>query len=61
MDECDTAARVMDCGKNADALVFKNMVASVDLVRVVWPKILNSLFSYIVHATKTGGRSFANV
>jgi hypothetical protein len=36
MDECDTAARVMDCGKNADALVLENMVASVDLVKVVW-------------------------
>jgi hypothetical protein len=35
MDECDTAARVMDCGKNADALVMENMVAAVDLIRVV--------------------------
>jgi hypothetical protein len=35
MDECDRAARVMDCGKNADALALENMVAAVDLAKVV--------------------------
>lgn len=35
MDECDTAARVMECGKNADALTMVNMVAAVELVKVV--------------------------
>lgn len=36
MDECDTATRVMDCGKNANPEMFNNMVAAVDASPMVW-------------------------
>lgn len=35
MDECDTAARVMDCGKNTNPDMFGDMVAAVDIAPVV--------------------------
>jgi len=35
MDECDTAARVMDCGKNELPYMFEDIVAIVDNTAVV--------------------------
>jgi hypothetical protein len=35
MDECDTAARVMECGKNAFPEMFDNMITAVDYTAVV--------------------------
>jgi hypothetical protein len=35
MDECDTAARVMDCGKNELPYMFEDIVAAVDNTAVV--------------------------
>jgi hypothetical protein len=35
MDECDTAAKVMECGKNAAPDIFEDIVNTVDLNAVV--------------------------
>jgi hypothetical protein len=35
MDECDTAAHVMDCGKNEFPELFENIVSAVDNTAVV--------------------------
>jgi hypothetical protein len=35
MDECDTAAKVMECGKNTAPDIFEDIVKTVDLKNVV--------------------------
>jgi hypothetical protein len=35
MDECDTAAKVMECGKNSAPDIFEDIVNTVDLKAVV--------------------------
>jgi hypothetical protein len=41
VDECDTAARVMECGKNALPDAFDDLVTAVDFTSVV-----RTLFHY---------------